>query len=322
MKIAVLGATSFIAQELIREWVTCQAKHEFHLYARDLSKVTKFIGELDTSSVNVAKFKLESFPNKSCYDAVINFIGAGDPAKAKAMSDSIISVTEHYDDLVLAYLEQQPSCKYIFLSSGAAYGNYFSQPATQDKPAMFNFNGDISAEKYGLAKFITEVKHRCRSELSIIDVRVFNFFSRHQDLSARFFISDLLRAIKLKQVCQVSPEPMVRDYLHPVDFKQIIECLLNGPKVNLAVDCYSAAEIDKLSLLDELKERFGLKFLLTEQTEIVAATGNKINYYSKNTQLSAFGYKPKYTSLEGIIIEADAILNSERLHQTVHVPYV
>lgn len=322
MKIAVLGATSFIAQELIREWVTCQANHEIHLYARDVSKVAEFISKLDTSTINASNFKLASFPNGFAYDAVINFVGAGDPAKAKAMSTSIMSVTARYDDLVLTYLEQHPACKYIFLSSGAAYGNDFSQPATQDKPAIFNFNGDISAEKYGLAKFITEVKHRCRSELSIIDVRVFNFFSRHQDLSARFFISDLLRAIKLKQVCQVNPEPMVRDYLHPVDFKQIIECLLNGPQINLAVDCYSAGEIDKQSLLDELKEKFGLDFCLTEETEIVAATGNKVNYYSKNTKLSEFGYKPQYTSLDGIVIEANAILNSEQLHQVVNATHV
>jgi len=321
MKIAVLGATSFIAQELIREWVTCQAKHEVHLYARDVSKVAEFIGKLDTSSVNAGNFKLASFPNEYSYDAVINFIGAGDPAKAKAMSASIMSVTERYDDLVLAYLGQHPDCKYIFLSSGAAYGNDFSQPATQDKPAIFNVNGDISAEKYGLAKFITEIKHRCLPELSIIDVRVFNFFSRHQDLSARFFIADLLRAIELKQICQVNPEPMVRDYLHPADFKQIIECLLNAPKINLAVDCYSAGKIDKLSLLNELKEKFGLNFFLTEKTEIVAATGNKVNYYSKNTKLSEFGYKPQYTSLEGILVEVNAILNSEQSQQAVNASH-
>ncbi|MGL4979448.1 MAG: NAD-dependent epimerase/dehydratase family protein, partial [Plesiomonas sp.] len=312
MKIAVLGATSFIAQELVREWITCQSTHEVHLYARDVNKVAGFIGRLDESSVIAGNFDLSSFPNDHVYDAVINFIGAGDPAKAKAMSASIMSVTEHYDDLVLAYLEQHSDSKYIFLSSGAAYGNDFSQPATQDKPAIFNVNGDISAEKYGLAKFITEIKHRCLPELSIIDVRVFNFFSRYQDLSARFFISDLLRAIKLKQVCQVNPEPMVRDYLHPVDFKQIIECLLNAPRINLAVDCYSAGEIDKLSLLDELKEKFGLNFFLTKKANVVSATGNKINYYSKNNKLSDFGYKPQYTSLEGVLVEVNAILANEQ----------
>ncbi|MGL5289485.1 MAG: NAD-dependent epimerase/dehydratase family protein [Aeromonas sp.] len=322
MKIAVLGATSFIAQELIREWVTCQDKYDVHLYARDISKVAEFIGKLDLSHINIESFKLSSFPNECDYDAIINFIGAGDPAKAKAMSASIMSITERYDDLVLAYLERHSDCRYIFLSSGAAYGNDFSQPATQDKPALFNINGDISAEKYGLAKFITEVKHRCRSELSIIDVRVFNFFSRHQDLSARFFIADLLRAIELKQVCQVNPEPMTRDYLHPADFKQIIECLLNAPKINIAVDCYSAGKIDKLSLLDELKEKFGLNFCLTEKTELVAATGNKVNYYSNNTKLSDFGYKPHYTSLEGIVTEVSAILSNPRVRESVNTPHV
>ncbi|TNH77691.1 epimerase [Aeromonas hydrophila] len=312
MKIAVLGATSFIAQELIREWVTCQAKHEVHLYARDLSKVAEFIGKLDTSFVNLGNFKLDSFPNESCYDVVINFIGAGDPAKTKEMSGKIMDVTFRYDDMVLCYLEQHQQCKYIFLSSGAAYGGDFAGPASLDKKASFNINKIQDSEKYGLAKFLTEMKHRCKPELSIIDLRVFNFFSRNQDLTARFFITDLLKSIQNSTVCNVSPSPMVRDYLHPRDFCQIINCLIYAEKCNISVDCYSLSPVDKTTLLLTLEHAYGLRWCYSSDASIMEATGKKSNYYSENKFLSTLGYKPNFSSLDTILTEFEYILSKNK----------
>lgn len=138
---------------------------------------------------------LSQFPDAEKYDAIINCIGVGDPSKAKAMSDTIMSVTFAYDDMVLKYIEANPSCKYIFLSSGAAYGSDFSQPATESKKATFEINKLQEPRCMVWQKFVTEIKHRNLHHLPIIDVRVFNFFSRNQDLSSRFLITDS-RAIR------------------------------------------------------------------------------------------------------------------------------
>lgn len=311
MKIAIMGATSFIAQELLRQWVICGVNHEIHLYARDVEKVNKFINDLNYEGIDFFSLDLNLFPMDGDYDAVINFIGVGDPAKAKKMGGSILSITSFYDDLVISYLKNRPSCKYLFLSSGAVYGHDFSKPATPSKMATFNINSSVSSEKYSLAKFITEVKHRDLQHLSIVDIRVFSFFSRNQDLSTRFFLSDLVRAIQSNKKCEVSAEVMVRDYLHPEDFKQIIDCILSSPKVNLAVDCYSAGEIDKFHLLAEMENRFGLQYCILDNPDVICATGNKVNYFSKNNRLAEFGFIPKYTSLENIVMEVSAILGTQ-----------
>lgn len=308
MKIAVLGATSFIAQELIREWVTCQARHEVHLYARDVSKVAEFIGKLDASSVIAANFTLASFPNENFYDAVINFIGVGDPSKAQAMASTILDVTFYYDDLVIQYLKDNQKCKYIFLSSGAAYGSDYSEPATINKKACFDINNIQQSEKYGLAKLITEVKHRSLGEYQICDLRVFNYFSRYQNMNARFFITDIFRALNDCHLCEVSSEPMVRDYLHPKDFCQIIDRILSNDNINMAADCYSLGPVDKHTLLTELENRYGLKWCYTQEVDVINATGNKKNYYSKYHVLSRIGYTPVHTSLSGIFEEFDSLL--------------
>lgn len=308
MNIAILGATSFLAQELVREWGSLNKVACIHLYARNIDSVELFCSTIK-SGVTVLQGKtLECFPDGVIYDAVINCIGVGDPAKAKMMSNQIMDVTFHYDDVVMRYLEQYPHCKYIFLSSGAAYGCDFDRPAAVAKKACFNINLLHATETYGLAKFITEMKHRSKPNLSIVDVRVFNFFSRNQNISSRFFITDILRSIQNSTVCEVSPESMVRDYLHPKDFCQIIECILALDRINMAVDCYSKSPIDKVTLLKELQAMYGLKWRFNSEEVGVQATGIKSNYYSENYALKSLGYNPQYSSLETILSEFDCLL--------------
>lgn len=312
MNVAILGATSEIAKDLLREWFAQARDISLDLYARNVDKVNEFLSE-NSVETNVNIFSVDGFPaakNNIVYDAVINFIGVGDPSKAQSMASSIQDITFYYDDLVIQYLKDNPRCKYIFLSSGAAYGSDYSEPASLNKRACFDINNIQLSEKYGLAKFITEVKHRNFKELQIVDVRVFNFFSHNQDMSSRFLITDLLRAIRDNVECEVSPESMVRDYLHPKDFCQIVDCILSSQNKNMAVDCYSAAPIDKHSLLVALQDRFGLKWYYNENVDIIRATGNKCNYYSENHALETLGYKPVFSSLDGVIAEFSVYLNT------------
>lgn len=309
MNIAILGATSFIAQELVREWGSLNKVACIHLYARNIDSVELFCSTIK-SGVTVLQGKtLDCFPDGVIYDAVINCIGVGDPAKAKMMSNQIMDITFQYDDMVLHYLEQHPQCKYIFLSSGAAYGSDFERPASINKKASFEINSLQETETYGLAKFITEMKHRCKPNLSIVDVRVFNIFSKNQNVASKFFITDMLRAIQNSTSCDVSPEPMVRDYLHPKDFCQIIECILAAGALNMAVDCYSKAPVDKSTLLNALQASYGLQWRYTSDASIVRATGTKCNYYSENHSLERLGYKPEYSSLDTILTEFDKALS-------------
>lgn len=101
---------------------------------------------------------------------------------------------------------------------------------------------------------------------------------------------------------------IVRDFLHPFDFYQLVSALLAAPPANAAVDCYSRAPIDKPTLLAAMQEKFGLQYEITEASASVNATGSKPHYYSLNTRAAGFGYQPALTSLEGILKEAKAII--------------
>ena len=304
MNIAILGATSQIAKDLIVSFSTSKTTH-LHLFARRPDDVKKWLVSVGLSE-NYPVDDFSAFSQQE-FDAVINFVGVGNPAQAVAMGNAIFDITLYFDKMVLDYLQTHRACRYLFLSSGAAYGSNFNEPANRDTPAVVAINNLSPHEWYGAAKLHAECRHRAYPELNIIDIRVFNYFSRTQDSSARFFITDILRAIRDKTILKTSSDYMVRDYLHPSDFYKLVRVLLLTSATNVAVDCYSRAPVSKPNLLAAMQENFGLRYEITDATVGINATGSKPHYYSENTRAADFGYEPSLTSLDGILQEMDSM---------------
>ncbi len=306
MKIAILGATSQIAQDLILSFSKNQ-DYIFSLFSRNVELLEKWINSENLSD----KYQVQEyseFDNHQKFEVIINFVGIGDPIKAQKMGSDIFKITEQYDDIALDYVRCHKETKYIFLSSGAVYGGNYQEPVNKDTIATVDINNLKSTDWYTLAKLYAEAKHRSLSDLSIIDVRVFNYFSRTQNMDARFLITDIVRAIKNKEVFKTSADNIVRDFITPPDFYHLILSIINSKSINVALDCYTKSPISKFDLLDELEERFGLQYEAGKDANIVNATGVKFNYYSTNNNAKNIGYKPKNTSLKGVVEEIGKIV--------------
>ena len=305
MRIAILGATSQIAKDLVQSFAA-NCSHDLVLFARRPGAVTQWLADVGlVDRYAVANFA--SFDADQHFDAILNFVGMGNPAQAAAMGASIFDVTLQYDEMALSYVRQHSTCRYIFLSSGAAYGSSFDTPVDGDTEARVPINKIQPQDWYGVAKLHAECRHRSLASLPIVDIRVFNYFSHTQDMSARFLITDMLRAIRDGAVLKTSSDYIVRDYLHPSDFHDLVSAILYAPAANEVVDCYSRAPIDKPNLLAAMKEKFGLQYDISSASVSVNATGSKPYYYSLNTRAADFGYRPSLTSLEGIVKEMRAV---------------
>ena len=306
MRIAILGASSEIAKDLIISFCA-QDDHKLVLYARRPDDVTQWLDVVGLfGRCVVAHFS--DFGSNGHLDAILNFVGVGNPAKTVAMGASIFDVTFKYDDMSLAYVQQHPQCRYVFLSSGAAYGSSFDKPADDNTVASVAINNLQPQDWYAVAKLHAECRHRALLHLPIIDIRVFNYFSHTQDISARFLIMDIFRAIRDKTVLKTSPVYIERDYVHPSDFYQLISSVLSASAENAAIDCYSLAPISKPDLLAAMSEEFGLRYEITETLAGVNATGSKPHYYSQNMRAANFGYQPAFTSLAGVLDEMKNLL--------------
>ncbi len=306
MRIAILGATSQIAKDLVQSFCA-QSSHELVLYARRPEVVSQWLASVGlVGRYAVADFA--AFSSDEQFDAILNFVGVGNPAQAAAMGASIFDVTLKYDEMALGYVRQHPDCRYIFLSSGAAYGASFDEPVNEKTKATIAINNLQPQDWYAVAKLHAECRHRSLPHLPIVDIRVFNYFSHTQDMEARFLITDILRAIRDKTVLQTSSDYIVRDFLHPADFYQLISVLLVAPATNTVVDGYSKAPIDKPTLLAVMQEKFGLQYEILQAAVSINATGGKPHYYSLNTRAANFEFQPTWTSLESIVKEMQIIL--------------
>lgn len=306
MRIAILGATSQIAKDLILSFAQ-HSVHELALYARRPEAVVQWLTQANLAQRYMAA-DFAAFTSHEHFDAILNFVGVGNPAQAAAMGASIFDVTLKYDEMALSYVRQHPTCRYIFLSSGAAYGSSFDKPADANTKATIDINNLKPQDWYGVAKLHAECRHRSLANFPIIDIRVFNYFSHTQDIEARFLITDILRAIRDKLVLKISSDYIVRDYLHPSDFYKLVNILIMASEINLAVDCFSRAPIDKFTLLTAMQEKYGLQYEITKSATGVNATGSKSHYYSINTRAANFGYEPDYTSLQVILQEAQQVI--------------
>lgn len=308
MRIAILGATSQIAKDLVLSFAT-QSTHELALYARRPEVVSQWLNSVRLlDRYAVADFA--TFSADEQFDVILNFVGVGNPAQAAAMGASIFDITLKYDEMAMHYVRQHPECRYLFLSSGAAYGASFDTPVDENSRAVVAINNLQPTDWYAAAKLHAECRHRSLPHLSITDIRVFNYFSHTQDISARFLITDILRAIRDKVILHTSADYIVRDYLHPSDFYKLVDALISSPSENAAVDCYSRSPIDKPNLLKALQDNFGLQYEITQASASVNATGIKPHYYSLYTRAADFGYQPTLTSLEGIVQEIQIILKN------------
>ena len=158
-----------------------------------------------------------------------------------------------------------------------------------------------------LSKLYAEAKHRSIPDLSIVDVRVFNYFSHRQNTDARFLITDIVHAIKNKEVFKTSADNIVRDFIAPPDFYNLIQSIIDFKPINIALDCYTKHPVSKFYLLDKLKSEFGLKYKINKSIDIINATGIKLNYYSLSKAADAIGYIAVNTSIENIIQEINLL---------------
>jgi len=305
MKIAILGATSQIAKDLILSF-SKKKSYDFSLFVRKVELLEKWINNQNLSeSCQVQEYS--NFNKNQKYDVIINFVGIGDPVKTKKMGNEIFKITEQYDEMSVEYLKHNKKTKYIFLSSGAVYGGNYKEPVHESTLTTIDLNNLGKTDWYTIAKLYTEAKHRSLADLSIIDVRVFNYFSHTQDMNARFLITDMVRAIKNEEVFKTSSDNIMRDFITPPDFYNLIQAIIDSKTINTALDCYTKSPVSKFELLSELENKFGLSYEIDKNVDVVNATGTKINYYSVNKVAEGIGYNANSTSLEGIIREINSI---------------
>jgi nucleoside-diphosphate-sugar epimerase len=294
--IAILGATGYIGASLSRELAVQKEVIDLYLFSRSEEKILKLkesVKELSGQENNYF-YSMEVF-SKYNYDVVINCTGVSDLTTLTEQPEQIIDVTESVDTLVLDYLKKKPDTLYINMSSGAVY----TTPGAGNTPMT-------SADYYTFAKKEAEKRHRALTALSIVDIRIFSFFSRYVNSKSHFLMSEVVDCITNKKVFETSADDIVRDYISPNDLCALILLIIEKGKVNDAYDAYSKSSVTKFKLLDFLKEKYGLTYSVKEGDGVKKGL-SKNEYIPKDKKAETLGYMPVLTSLESIDHEMRAL---------------
>jgi nucleoside-diphosphate-sugar epimerase len=272
VNVAIIGSNSWVAKDLAK-----RLPYNLSLFNRD---------------------NLDQFGTQR-YNVIINCIG-------NSRDLNIVETTLKFDSMIVDYLQNIPETKYIFFSSGVAYGADFGNPVDWYAPAVIDINQMPNA--YASSKLIAELRHRALKDLPIVDVRLFSYFSETVDPEAGLLMSQIVKCIKHKLPLQVQTDLMIRDFIGPDDLAALVQKIIQAPPVNMAIDVSSKETISVNELVLNMMEKYGLKIERKALIEALKSpTGTKPWYYSSNRSYEHFGWAPSLTSLETIILEMDKI---------------
>lgn len=303
VQIAIFGATGYIGRSLLA--TGRQAGLKVTAFSRDRSQA----GDILTAYGIVGEGLLTySDLNDRKYDIIINATGIGSPKKLNHEPGAVFTVMEEVDKLIFDYLGINPDTRVYNMSSGAVYGLNAGGAVSSETLASFDPSNMRPGDFYALAKLCSEAKHRAAARLSIIDLRVYGFVSRWLDLEESFFISEVSKSLREKNILSTMPSDMVRDYATADDIWDVIELLYDLEPRNAAFELRSLSPVSKFELLDRLSEKFGLRYEVSSILNDQSPTGSKSAYYSTSKALASLGYAPKRTALENIEKEIKELL--------------
>ena len=298
MKISILGARGQIARSLISLYGDNGELSHLELYSRNPERLS--------SEVEGAKVYPSQDFSRHDHDVIINCIGISNLKGRMDSGPEIFHIHETWDNLILDYLRKNEKSLYISLSSGAVYGRNFQNSVTEKSCFLSGITEILPTDYYAVSKLNSEAKHRSFEKFSIVDLRIFSYISKYIDLESNFLISEIMTAIKNKQVFVTNDANILRDYLHPEDMKQIIDCVIKRWReagvLNDAYNTYGKKPVTKLDMLKGIAGKFDLQYDVRKETNVEhSATGFKMNYCSANKKLKQIGYEPRYSSLDAIL---------------------
>ncbi len=307
-KIAILGASSHIAKSLIDYFWMHDRKQAIglHLFARTPEKVNVWLAA-HSISIPIQCKSIRHFEHDT-YDLIINMVGTSNSLDQQRLGSEIFNTALEHDEIVLSYLRLHPNSRYFFLSSGAVYGNDFTEPAQQRTMAKYEVNCSASIDWYSLSKFCIEARHRALNDLAIVDIRVFSFFSSWINLAQPFLLSDALRAIGSNGVLRTDTSDFWRDYVGVADLAQLVNCFIDSAPCNVAVDLYSKNPIRKSQVLELFSTDFDLRYTF----DVIGSStpSNRKMYFSKNHMAARWGYSPSLDSEQLLKFEVPKVLKA------------
>ncbi|WAC11920.1 NAD-dependent epimerase/dehydratase family protein [Dyadobacter pollutisoli] len=287
MKVLIIGSKGFIGGYVVASF----QKTHFEVYECDVVVDYEKSNYYQIDSTNADYQKI--FQDKA-FDACINCSGAASvPDSLKNPFRDFTLNTYNVVKLLDAIRTNQPTCKFINLSSAAVYGNPESIPVTENVKL-----NPISP--YGLHKMQSE--QICRSfhtyhNVPTCSLRVFSAYG--SGLKKQLFWDLYQKAKNTNYIELFGTGKETRDFIHVQDVVDAITCCLHhadfqGESINVA----NGEEI----LIEYAVSTF-LSFFPEKKTVYFngkVKAGDPLNWRADISKIQSMGYKPSISLYQGL----------------------
>lgn len=297
-RVAILGASGYIGRSLVHEFLSSSMPNQLFLFSRSKDKLLS-LGVFGMEEGGRTTLHDLSELDAGIYEVIINCTGLTGDISLYESPHLVFEATESVDVRIIEYLRRHRETLYINISSGAVFGMQHTEAVQDSTMSIFPVNGLQLADFYGIAKLNAEARHRSHADLRIVDLRVFSFFSRFVDSASSFLMSELIQSLRNQSTFRTDDLNIVRDYVTPKDLFQLISLTMERESHNEFYDVYSKQSVSKFALLDFLKQRYGLRYVI-DAAERRGGGLSKSLYFSENRKAESIGYLPEFSSLEGI----------------------
>lgn len=310
MKLLLTGGTGFFGKSLLRHWLAMQRKGLNVPDVFVLSRTPDSFLEFHSEFVNLSWLRFAkgdvldsaSLPRRERFTHVLH-------AASDSTLGPLLTPLQQYDQIVngtrnvLDYAIKVGARKFLFTSSGAAYGNQPAQFERMPEDWLGMPDPLNPAMAYGVAKRAAEhlcVLYNNAYGLETVIARCFAFVGPDLPLDAHFAIGNFIRDALKRDVITVSGDgTSLRSYLYQDDLAKWLDILLvkgeAGHAYNIGSDhAVSIAELARL-VRDELAP--GKQLRILGQTEDRVARNR---YVPSIDKARAMGLKPLVPLQEAI----------------------
>ena len=288
MNILILGSEGFIGRYLVNYFISCG-----HVITGcDIVESSPATYQYQKLSILSSDF--DSLFDGNFFDVCINAAGSGNVAYSIAhpLSDfegNTASVAKVLDTL----RKQQPSCKYVHISSAAVYGNPLQLPIVEtDKPAPLS--------PYGYHKWISEIsclEYYQIFALPIAIIRPFSVFGNGLKKQILWDICTKLMAADTVELFGTGNES--RDFIHINDLVLLIDLVIAKSNFNMGI--YNAASGTETSI-HQIARIFEKHFDDSKTIHFSGQQkkGDPLNWVADITKVKALGFTNKTLLEKGI----------------------
>jgi UDP-glucose 4-epimerase len=291
--ILVTGGHGFLGRNLVQYF----SKNGFNVYGIGRGYFTETelqsIGLTQWIEADISQYNLEKF--EVCFDYILHCAGGA------SVTTSIDNPAFDFNNTVNATLEtlefirkKSPSCKLIYPSSAAVYGEHDNSSIAVSSPVN-------PASPYGFHKRMAEELCISYNKFFDVGITIIRFFSIYGPGLKKQLIWDACNKMQSasESVSFWGTGNETRDWIYISDAVELINACMNTPNCPLIINGGSGAGItikETLSLLLEILKLDDLEIKFNGQTR----SGDPLHYQAELSEHKILNWKPETSLSEGL----------------------